>query len=249
MNQGNNIAVPVSIVVAGLVISAGLFFGLQKSGNILGQNNVPQDNTATDTPIPTPTEAPAIVSISVDDDPVLGDANAPVTMIEFSDYECPYCKRNFEDTFPQIVENYIDTGMVKYVFRDLPLYFHDPAATKEANIANCAREQGGDEMYYKMHDALYTATGSNGAGFTDAVLDDIVNDLGLDGDALKTCYEEERYATEITSDANDAAAVGANGTPTFFIGASDPSGTIQGERVVGALPYASVKAVIDSYLN
>ncbi len=102
--------------------------------------------------------------VSVDDDPVLGSANAPVTLIEFSDYECPFCKRHYSETYPQLKKDYIDTGKVKLVFRDLPLSFHDPVATIEAEAANCAREQGGDEAYWKMHDAIFTNTKSNGEG-------------------------------------------------------------------------------------
>ena len=76
---------------------------------------------------------------SIDDDPILGDKNAPVTIIEFSDYECPFCKRHFDSTHPELVKKYIDTGKVKLVFRDFPLSFHEPMASKEAIAASCAR--------------------------------------------------------------------------------------------------------------
>jgi protein-disulfide isomerase len=102
--------------------------------------------------------------VSLDDDPVKGNADAPITIIEFSDYECPFCQRHFNSTYPQIVSEYLDTGKAKLVFRDLPLSFHDPVATQAAVAANCAREQGGDEAYFKFHDEYYSRTKANGQG-------------------------------------------------------------------------------------
>ncbi len=102
---------------------------------------------------------------SVDDDAVLGDKNAPITVIEFSDYECPFCKRHFTQVYPDIKKNYIDTGKVKLVFRDfVAVPSHDPGATLEAMAAECVKDQKGDEAYYKFHDAIFTATTSNGSG-------------------------------------------------------------------------------------
>lgn len=95
------------------------------------------------------------VAISNDDDPVLGDANAAVTMVEFSDYECPFCKRFYDDTLAQIKSTYIDTGKLKLVYRDYPLSFH-PGAEPAAQAANCAGEQG---KYWEMHDKIFEAQG------------------------------------------------------------------------------------------
>lgn len=106
-----------------------------------------------------------VQTISLDDDPAQGRDDAQVVMVEFSDYECPFCKRYFTDSYPQIKSTYIDSGKVKYVFRDLPLSFHDPVATEEAVAANCAREQNGDEAYFNYHDEIFNRTQSNGAGF------------------------------------------------------------------------------------
>lgn len=105
-----------------------------------------------------------LVEVSLDDDSVLGDSNAPVTIVEFSDYECPFCKRAFEQTYPILKSDYINTGKAKFVFRDLPLPFHDPVATEEAVAANCAKEQGGDKAYFEYHDKIFENTKSNGEG-------------------------------------------------------------------------------------
>ncbi len=102
--------------------------------------------------------------VSMDDDAIEGDPNAPITIIEFSDYECPFCQRHFNTTYPQLKSEFIDTGKVKLVFRDLPLSFHDPVATQAAVAANCAREIGGDEAYFKFHDEYFSRTKANGEG-------------------------------------------------------------------------------------
>lgn len=102
---------------------------------------------------------------SIDDDPVLGNKNAEIAIIEFSDYECPFCQRHFNQTYSNIKSNFIDNGKVKLVYRDfIAVPSHDPVATIEALAANCAKEQGGDEAYFKFHDEIFTKTKSNGGG-------------------------------------------------------------------------------------
>src|SRR3972149_7242177 len=133
-------------------------------------------------------EVPVVVeNVSADDDAVLGEESAPVTLIEFSDYECPFCKRHFTQTHPQIYDTYIKTGKVKMVFRDFPLGFHDPLATKEAMAAECAREQGGDETYYTYHDLLFQTTTSNGQGLTDAQISELATKAGVDLTKFNDC--------------------------------------------------------------
>lgn len=119
---------------------------------------------------PTTGETPAtlsevLVDVSVDDDPVVGDSNAPITIIEFSDYECPFCKRAFVQTYPTLKSNYIDSGKAKFVFRDYPLPFHDPVATELAVAANCVRQISGDDSkYFEYHDMIFNTTKGNGDG-------------------------------------------------------------------------------------
>lgn len=104
------------------------------------------------------------VTMGFDDDPVTGNKDAKVAIVEFSDYECPYCQRYFKDTYRIVKQKYVDTGNVKMVFRDFPLPFHDPIATEAAVAANCAKDQKGDEGYYQYHNAYFTKTKSNGMG-------------------------------------------------------------------------------------
>lgn len=193
--------------------------------------------------------AGATVAVSIDDDPIMGDKNAPVTMIEFSDYECPFCKRFWSDTLGQIKTNYIDTGKVKFVYRDLPLPFHEPMATKEAIASNCAREQGGDKKFFEYHDEIFTRTTSNGNGLNDDKLQSIAQDLGLNMSKFNSCIEDDAQKEEVKKDIADAQAVGATGTPTLLIGKSTKDGNIQGERIIGAQPYSVFQPVIEKYLN
>ncbi|MBD3329129.1 thioredoxin domain-containing protein [Candidatus Dojkabacteria bacterium] len=104
------------------------------------------------------------VEVSIDDDPKKGSDQAKVAVVEFSDYECPFCKRHATGTGKKIEENYIETDKVIWVFRDLPLSFHEPVASKEAQIAECARVQGGDDAYFKMHDFIFENTAGNAQG-------------------------------------------------------------------------------------
>lgn len=188
------------------------------------------------------------VEVSVDDDPVLGDKNAPVTMVEFVDYECPFCKRFFDETLSQIKSEYIDTGKVKLVMRDLPLDFHQNAH-KESQAAECAREQGGDSAYYKYHDEIFKRTVSNGTGLALDQLSVIAKDIGLNGSTLQSCLDSEKYKDEVDKDLADAAKYGANGTPTFFIGKSSSSDVFSGTILVGAQPFDSFKTALDAELN
>ena len=188
------------------------------------------------------------VKVSIDDDPILGDKNAPVTIIEFSDYECPFCKRHFDETLPQLVKEYISTGKVKLVFRDLPLPFHNPMATTEAITANCARAQGDDNTYYKFHDEIFKRTKSNGNGLTKDDLYKISDDLKLNTAKLKTCMDDPKQAEEVQKDLTDANSVGANGTPAFFIGKSTDDGTIEAVLTSGAQPFSVFKTIIDELL-
>lgn len=213
------------------------------------KTNTTQQTAQTAQPQAQPTEDLTPKQVSVDDDPVLGQANAPVTLIEFSDYECPFCKRYFDQTYGQIKKEYVDTGKVKIVYRDLPLSFHDPMATLEAVAANCARAQGDDKTYFSYHDELFTRTTSNGNGLTQDDLNTIASDLGLNLSQFSTCLANEQNKEEVKKDLTNAGSLGATGTPTFFIGKSSPSGTITGSKLVGAQPFDQFKTLIEQELK
>ncbi|HUQ85683.1 MAG TPA: thioredoxin domain-containing protein [Candidatus Limnocylindrales bacterium] len=203
---------------------------------------------AQQTPPAAPTEDTTPKQVSIDNDPILGEKNAKVTLIEFSDYECPFCKRYFDETYEKIKTQYIDTGKIKLVYRDLPLSFH-ANAPKEAQAAECAREQGGDSVYYQYHDEIFKRTTSNGTGLALDQLSLIANELGLNGDLLQSCIDSDKYKSEVEKDIADAGVVGATGTPTFFIGKSTNNGTITGTKLVGAQPFSAFQALIEKELK
>ncbi len=188
------------------------------------------------------------VKVSIDDDPILGNKDAKLTFIEFSDFECPFCKSFFSTTLSQIKKDYIDTVKVKFVYRDLPLPFHQNAQ-KEAEAAECAREQGGDQAFFKYHDQIFARTTSNGTGLALDQLSIIANDIGLNGNQLQQCLDSGKFKDEVDKDIADASKAGAGGTPTLFIGKTTSDGIITATKVVGAQPYAVFKTIIDQQLS
>lgn len=171
------------------------------------------------------------LEVSVDDDAIKGDVNAPVTIVEFSDFECPFCGRYVQDTYPSIVEEYIDTGKVRYVFRDFPLNFH-ANAQKASEAAECAGEQG---MYWEMHDVLFE--NQNALGI--ASLKTYADELGLDTDDFDECLDSGAMADEVLQDMADGQAYGVSGTPAFFI---------NGKLISGAQPFSAFEVEIEAAL-
>ncbi len=174
-----------------------------------------------------------------DDDAVLGDKNAPVTLIEFSDYECPFCKRHFNNTYQELKKKYIDTGKVKLVFRDFPLSFHEPAATHEAMAAECVRDQKGDSAYFTFHDLVFENTGSNGQGIEESKLVELAKQAGANGSKFTKCLSEEKFKDEVKKDMADGQKAGVSGTPAFLI---------NGRRVSGAQPFSAFESIIEEEL-
>jgi protein-disulfide isomerase len=189
---------------------------------------------------PTP-ENPTIVSL--EGGAAKGNNNAKLTLVEFTDYQCPFCSRHFRDTLPQIDSEYVKTGKVRYVLREFPLESIHPKAFKAAEAANCAGEQG---KYWEMHDRLFG--NQNGLGVDQ--LPSHAQVIGLDAVKFKSCLDSGTYTAKIRNDLTEAQKAGVNGTPTFFIGLSDPkSSEIKAVKmIVGAQNYAAFKAAIDSLL-
>ncbi|NCO11623.1 DsbA family protein [Candidatus Pacearchaeota archaeon] len=215
---------------------------------MLPNNSSPTGNVEANNPAPTLPSQPSQVRASADDDPVLGNKNAPVEIIEFSDYQCPFCRKFWTETLPLIKSEYIDTGKVKFVYRDFPLDSIHPAATPAAEAANCVREQGGDEAYYEMHDKIFqegnildggdpiTGPVRGTAQFGATELKQWAQDIGYD---IGSCLDSGKYKSEVQKDLADAQAAGGQGTPYFVI---------NGKPLSGAQPFAAFKQVIDAEL-
>jgi len=187
-------------------------------------------------------ESQAIVSI--EGGAVKGDQNAKLTLVEFTDYQCPFCSRHFRDTMPKIVEEYVDTGKVKYVLREFPLESIHPLAFKASEAALCAGEQG---KYWEMHDRLF----ANQNALAVAQLPSHAEPAGLDAAKFKSCLDSGKFSAKIRKDLGDAQKAGATGTPTFFIGLTDPkSNEVKAIRkIVGAQSFAAFKDAFDTLLG
>jgi protein-disulfide isomerase len=196
---------------------------------------------------PPPTENPEEGIVSIANDPVLGKKDAPVTIVEFSDYECPFCKRAFTDVLPQLRKEYIETGKVKLVYKDFPLDFH-ANAQKEAEAAQCAFDQGGDSAYYQFHDSIFSQTKGNGTGLALTELPLIAKKIGLDQSKFQQCLDSGKNEQEVKDDMAEGQKVGVSGTPSWIIGKSKGD-SVKGKLIVGAQPYAALKEVIDSALE
>lgn len=158
----------------------------------------------------------------------IGSKDAPITMVEFTDFQCPFCYRFHVSTFGELKKNYIDTGKVRFVSRDLPLDFH-PNAMQAAEAGRCAGEQG---QFWPMRERM--ANDPEHLDMTHLLAD--ATDLKLNVDTFRACVQSEKYKAAIQKDIQEALKVGANGTPSFVVGKTTPD-SIEGELVIGAMPY------------
>jgi len=182
--------------------------------------------------VPTGQAAQPNVDVDITGSPVKGDKNAPVTIVEFSDFECPFCGRYFTNTYSSIVENYIDTGKVKYVFKHFPLNFH-ASAQKASEAAECAGDQ---EKFWEYHDVLF----ANQQALSVSNLKQYASDLSLDTDDFNSCLDSGKYAAKVKQDLADGQAAGVSGTPSFFV---------NGQKLVGAQPYSAFEQAIEAALS
>ena len=218
----------VFVIIAVIVIVGFYFFRGGTFGGVTG--NVVNEQQPTQLP-----SEIAKVEVSVDDDAFKGDENAPVTIIEFSDYECPFCARFYTQTLAQIQSEYIDTGKVKFVYRDFPLDSIHPQARKSAEAAECAGEQGGNEVYFKMHDLLF----ENGVkGGVDSYKQ-FAGEIGLDQGKFDDCLDSGEMAAEVNKDLQDGQSYGVTGTPAFFV---------NGKLISGAQPFSAFQQAIEAEL-
>ena len=190
-------------------------------------------------PTQQPTIPTGIASVNaeefIDDDPFLGDKNAPLTIIEFSDFQCPFCKRFRDDTFDQIKSQYINTGKVKFVYRDFPLNSIHPKAEKAAEAGECADDQG---KFWEMHDKIFEGQ-SIWATSGVSVFKQYAQELKLDTKKFNDCLDSGKYEDEVNKDLNDASASGGRGTPYFLIG---------NQPLSGAQPFSAFQQAIEAQL-
>lgn len=220
------LAIPLSIVAAGALIAVALYFS--------GAAAPVVDNG------PAGVVAEEIRGVQADDH-ILGNPNAEIVIVEYSDTECPFCKQ-FHTTLKQIIADYGDTGSVAWVYRHFPLTQLHPKAAKEAEALECAAELGGNDGFWAYTDRLYEVTPSNN-GLDLAQLPVIAEEVGLDSASFASCLDSGRHAAAVQEDLEEVLAAGGRGTPHSIV-------LVNGEQipVEGGQPYEVFQGLIDAVL-
>lgn len=229
-----SLSTPIAIVIAGAFIAVAVFFGMQGafSTGVQPQQPIAQQPTGD------LEEMKAITS----DDHIRGNPNADVVIVEYSDFECPFCKR-FHETMKQVSDEYGDK--VAWVYRQFPLDQLHSKARKEAVASECAAELGGNDAFWKFADRFFELTPSNDQTNIDTVLPQIAKEIGLDEAKFATCLASTKYDRHIEDEVQNAAATGGNGTPWSIVV------TKSGKKypLSGAQPYEAVKQLIEVALK
>ena len=226
------------VAIVGVLVIAGAILWFNQ-GSVTG--NVVKDTTNK-----------VSVKALMDDDAVLGQANAPVTIVQFTDWQCPFCRKFETDTFNQIKQNYIDTGKVKFVTRDFPLESLHPSAFPAALAAECVKAEGGSSAYYAFKQKVVEEQNIRDGGTATSPVtktvtftnDDLVSWAQSVGYDIADCLTSEKYAAEVRKDLSDGQAAGVRGTPAFLI--IDKKGT--STLLSGAQPYSAFKTALDKAL-
>ena len=194
-------------------------------------------NSAGTIPSQTPPTQTGPVNVGVGNYPIHGDPNAKVTVIEFADLRCPFCEQWFKNIEPKLMSDYVNTGKVKYYFRNYA--FLGPSSTLAAEAAECANEQG---KFWDFHDYMYKnqPDESDISMFTVDNLSQIAGTLGMDQSQFQSCLSSHKYSKAVAKDLSDGQAAGVSGTPTTFI---------NGVALVGAVPYDQFKQQLDAALK
>ncbi len=221
---------PISIFLAAVMISGSILYTSGRSG-------AANPKAANNPSVPQLADIKTLLAVS-ERDVILGDQNAPVTFIEYGDFQCPFCGRFFSQVEPQLKEEYVKTGKVKMIYRDMA--FLGPESVETAKAAECAKDQG---KFWQYHDELFTAEikdGKEGNGnLNRALFLQIAKSLAMDVNTFTSCYDGAKYASVVDEATANARNGGVNATPTSFV-----NGTV----VQGAQPYEAFKAAIDTAL-
>lgn len=252
---GAGILVSIAIIAGATAISfailRGEMFGVvgsEKQAVIEEKTKEPSAKNVPPAQAPTPPEERVTGSTTLGTAPILGNMKtAKVAIIEWSDLECPFCKKFHDDTFDNIVKDYVDTGKAVFSFRDYPLDFHGEAAIKEANAARCVREAAGDKAYFAFIKDVYANTGTNGKGIPDEELGSLADAAAKK--SVATCMKNLKFKDAIDADLAAGTDAGITGTPGFIVGKIGKDGAVQGAIISGAMPYAEFKKAIDAAIG
>lgn len=226
-SEGNNLAIPIAIVIAGLVIAGAVIFSGNQAPAVPSENDVPE-------------EVRALLDIR-EDDHIVGDPNSPIIIVEYSDTECPFCKM-FHATMNQVIDVYGD-GQVAWVYRQFPIASLHPNATKQAEATECVAKLGGNEAFWQFTNKIYEVTPSNN-GLDMSLLPQFATEVGVDKAEFTACLDSGEMQEKIAQEIENVVTLGGQGTPHSFI-------LFQDEVVVipGAQEFESVAPVIDAMLE
>ena len=226
------LSVPIAILIAGVLIGGSLYYSnvksAEKMANVAKTGAIPNSRTG-------------MRPISADDH-ILGNPDAPLIVVEYSDTECPFCKE-FHKTMRKVMDEYGKAGRVAWVYRHFPISSLHPKARKEAEALECANELGGVNKFWEYTNLVYETTPSNN-NLDPAELPKLATQVGLDSKAFNDCLASGKYAVKVEADYQDAIKAGGKGTPTSILVTRDGTTTL----VAGAQPYANLKTTIDALL-
>ena len=217
------------------VVIVAVFFGMSTFGQ-------EKELVLVESEIPNTTSQEIGLSVFTENgSPYLGDPNAPITLVEFGDYQCFFCNKYFHDTEQKLLENYVDTGKVKIIFKDFTII--GPDSKTAAHAAHCADDQG---LFWEYHDMLYNNwTGENNGWASSENLLRMAQDVGLDIDEFTDCMQNEIHAQIISASNADARTLGLTGTPGFFV--ISPNNQVT--KIPGAQPFEVFQRIFDSELE
>ncbi len=234
--RGDDLSIPLAIIFAGVLVAGAIIFS-ERATPVVKQPVV--EAGVRDTVGADEANAPVELLALVADDHILGNPNAEVLIIEYSDPECPFCKR-FHETMVQVMEQYGKSGQVAWVYRHFPLDQIHPKARKEGEAQECAAELGGNEAFWKYTDKLFEITPANN-GLDLAQLPKLAQTIGLDGVAFTACLDSGRYAARVQRDFENGANVGVRGTPYTIVWNKT---TGKQMPLNGAYPFENMKTIL-----
>ena len=244
----NPLGFVVLLLLIVIALLAGLFLWTNLRLNRLEQTleTLPQDTLDAIVALQNGDQAqqPPGGPISIDDDATLGSSDAQLVMVEFSDFNCGFCGRYHAETFPQILDTYIDSGDLLYVYRDY-IGVGGQVSFDAANAAECVRAQTGDDAYMNVVQGVFATSGRKNVD----TVRSLAADYALDEEELEACISNESFQAEVLNDTQSAQGAGARGTPAFFIGRLNEDGTVEGVNIAGAQPFVNFDTVIKEQLE
>jgi protein-disulfide isomerase len=228
----NSLAIPIAIVISAALIAGAIYMSGNKAPAQTAQN--PEDEGA----LPSGAEVLPVTEA----DHIRGNPNAPIVLVEYSDYDCPFCK-NFHETMQRVMTEYGDDGKVAWVYRHFPLEQLHPNAPKIAAASECVAELGGNNSFWTFTDLIFSERGTNDPTDMNR-LSEFAETAGVNRGQFELCYNSGKYSDAIAIDFEEALAAGGRGTPYTVAIIGDQQAVIS-----GAQPYDYIKAAIDAWLD